>query len=78
MIAVWEHDQQTESEFSLKVIWSREFAVRTYILGKIVPQVSTTVTQATSDRFTVIKAWFNKTFAYYNFSVHRNKWLDFA
>ena len=37
MIAVWEHDQQTESEFSLKVIWSREFAVRTYILRKIVP-----------------------------------------
>ena len=37
IIAVREHDQQTESEFSLKVIWSREFAVRTYILGKIVP-----------------------------------------
>ena len=37
MITVWEHDQQTESEFSLKAIWSREFAVRTYILRKIVP-----------------------------------------
>lgn len=37
MIAVLEHDQQTESEVSLKVIWSREFDVRTYILGKIVP-----------------------------------------
>ena len=37
IIAVWERDQQTESEFSLQVIWSWKFAVRMYILGKIVP-----------------------------------------